>query len=121
MQRPCQSATYFGESATFDANRQWPTLSGVLVAFKAQTLLTERVAWNFHHKIKNNPDPFRKLSAIGGTNKWFFEGILEMRPLKQKKRICDEIAAALVTKIEEQSFVGVERIDFEALDPEVLL
>ena len=91
------------------------------VAFKARAVFTDKVTWSFAGKIKKAQAPFQKLSAVGGGTGWFFEGVLNMRPLKQKKRIAYEITAELVQKVEQLTTVGVERIDFEHLDAEVIV
>lgn len=91
------------------------------VSFRAQAVFTDKVTWRFSRKIKEAQAPFLKLSAVGGGTVWFFTGILNMRPLKQKKLIAYEITSELVRKVEELTTVGVESIDFELIDPEVLL
>jgi hypothetical protein len=92
----------------------------MLVSFRVQAIFTDAVKYSFARKVREAQDPFRELSAVGGKERWFFSGILDMRPLKQKKRIAYEITAALVKKVEDLTLVGVERVDFELIDPEVL-
>lgn len=97
----------------------------MLVGFKASAVFTEPLksgqTQHFPKHVKKKPGPFLQLSVIGGRDKWFFQGVLDIRPLKQKKRIAYEITAEIVRLVEELTHVGVDRIDFESIDPQVML
>lgn len=92
----------------------------MLVSFRAMAVFTDKVTYSFSHKVKKAQAPFQKISAVGGGANWFFSGILNMRPLKQKKRIAYEITSEIVRKVEGLTTVGVDRIDFELIDPEIV-
>jgi len=93
----------------------------MLVAFRASAVFTDVVNHTFALRVLEDQAPFRKISATGGSKAWFFIGVLEMRPLKQNKRIAYEITAAIVKKVEHLTTVGVATIDFEEIDREVLV
>lgn len=94
----------------------------MLVAFVAHAVLTEPLVGGqsqfFPRHILESQEPFQRLSVVGGRNKWVFSGVLNIRKLKQRKRIAYEVAAALVPKVEEITKVGIETLDFEKIDPQ---
>ena len=96
----------------------------MLVAFKAKATFTDPLvggqSQNFPKHLRKRKSPFHSLSAIGGGVNWVFTGVLEMRPLKQKKRMRYEITSALVDKVEELTKVGVLTLDFERVDPQAV-
>ena len=93
----------------------------MLVGFRVYATLTDKVHWEFRNWIRKSQGPFHKLSAIGGPKVWILSGVLRMRPLKQKKRMAREITGFLVDKIEALTNVGVEKIEFDEIDPQVIV
>lgn len=89
----------------------------MLVLFEAHIVITEPDR-TFREKLLRNIVPFRQLDVVGGTVNWYCSGVLATKTYKQKKRVCDAIAIALVDLVEEHTLVGVESIEFEKIDPE---
>jgi hypothetical protein len=94
----------------------------VLVSFTVHAYLTDPLqsgqSQNLPRWVREQKEPFHSLGVIGGSSHWIFDGVLEMRKLKQKKRMAREITAAIVQKIEELTHVGVDRVEFEKIDPQ---